>query len=254
MLQNFIQSAKFQNTILFFILLNAILIGLETSQTVMLNFGGIIHLFDTLCLFIFVIEIILRITCYKVSFFRNGWNLFDFFIVVIALMPESGIFSIFRILRIIRVLRLVSIIPKMRLISNALLKTLSPMLGVGVLLMILFYIYGIITTTLYGETFPQWFGTIGESFYTLFQIMTFESWSMGIVRPVMAQYPYAWLVFVSFLMIASYIVLNIAIGIIVDCISEIKSEENETDPLTIELESLKKEIKELKQIIQNIKE
>lgn len=251
MLGKFVNSKLFQNSILFFILLNAILIGLETSDTIMDKYGSVIELLSLVCLWVFIVEIILRISLNRFSFFKEGWNVFDLFIVLIALMPDNGVFSVFRILRTVRVLRLLSIIPKMRLISQALLSSLSPMFGVGILLLILFYIYAIISTHLYGERFPEWFGTIGESFYTLFQIMIFESWSMGIVRPVMEVYPYSWLVFVSFLLLASYIVLNIAIGIIVDCIGEIKADEADKNQkeILLHISSLQAEIQQLKQLL-----
>lgn len=251
MLGKFVNSKLFQNSILFFILLNAILIGLETSNTVMDKYGSLIELLSLICLWVFIVEIILRISINRFSFFKEGWNVFDLFIVLISLMPDNGVFSVFRILRTVRVLRLLSIIPKMRLISQALLSSLSPMFGVGILLLILFYIYAIISTHLYGERFPEWFGTIGESFYTLFQIMTFESWSMGIVRPVMDVYPYSWVVFVSFLLLASYIVLNIAIGIIVDCIGDIKADEADKNQKEIlsHISSLENEIRQLKSLL-----
>lgn len=251
MLGNFVNSKLFQNSILFFILLNAILIGLETSNTVMAKYAGTIEFLSSLCLWIFIVEIVLRIVVGRFSFFKEGWNIFDLLIVIVALMPDNGVFSVFRILRTIRVLRLLSIIPKMRLISQALISSISPMLGVGILLLILFYIYAIISTHLYGERFPEWFGTIGESFYTLFQIMTFESWSMGIVRPVMEVYPSAWIVFVSFLLLASYIVLNIAIGIIVDCIGDIKADESDKNQKEIlsHISSLEDEIRQLKSLL-----
>lgn len=251
MLEKIVNSKLFQNSILFFILLNAVLIGLETSFTVMNKYGSVIDLLSELCLCVFIVEIVLRIALNRFSFFKEGWNVFDLLIVLISLMPDNGVFSVFRILRTIRVLRLLSIIPKMRLISQALLSSLSPMFGVGILLLILFYIYAIISTHLYGERFPEWFGTIGESFYTLFQIMTFESWSMGIVRPVMDVYPYSWAVFVSFLLLASYIVLNIAIGIIVDCIGDIKADEADKNQKEIlsHISSLENEIRQLKSLL-----
>lgn len=251
MLNKIVNSKLFQNLILFFILLNALLIGLETSSEVMLKIGDTVELLNFLCLWIFILEILLRILANRFAFFKEGWNLFDLLIIIISLMPDNGVFSVFRILRTIRVLRLLSIVPKMRLISQALLSSLSPMFGVGILLLILFYIYAIISTHLYGERFPEWFGSIGESFYTLFQIMTFESWSMGIVRPLMDIYPYSWVVFVSFLLFASYIVLNIAIGIIVDCIGDIKANEADKNQKEIlsHISSLEEEIKQLKSLL-----
>lgn len=251
MSEKVINSRIYQNFILCVILLNAILIGLETSPFILNKFSHYIEIISLFCLVVFIVEIILRLFVNRLFFFRDGWNLFDFLIIIISLIPDSGVFSVFRILRVIRVLRLLSVIPKMRLISQTLISSLSPMFGVGILLIILFYIYAIISTHLYGETFPEWFGTIGNSFYTLFQIMTFDSWSMGIVRPVMEIYPYSWLIFVSFLLLASYIVLNIAIGIIVDCISDIKnSETNRSQEEVISyIKRLEKQIDELKLLV-----
>ncbi|OOR99975.1 hypothetical protein B0187_03980 [Haemophilus paracuniculus] len=255
-LRHFIHGKFFHDFIVSVIIINAIIVGLDTSKTISAQFGDWISLINNACLFIFTIEILLRIVVEKLTFFKRGWNVFDFFIIATSLITEIGVFSVFRIFRIIRILRLVSLIPKMRIVSQALFKTMSSMLGVAVLLVILFYIYAVVATHLYGEQFPQWFGTLGESFYTLFQIMTFESWSMGIVRSVMAVYPNAWIIFISFLLITSYIILNIAIGIVVDCIGEIKNadcqcseqENNQTELLT-KISDLEKEILELKMLL-----
>lgn len=184
--------------------------------------------------------------------------MFDLLVVLISIVPETSVISVFRFLRVTRILRLVSLIPKIQFITQVLLRTLSSIISIGVLLMVVYYIYAVTTTTLYGQGFPQWFGSIGESYYTLFQIMTFESWSMGIVRPVMEKHPYAWVVFISFLVIATYIVLNIVIGIIVDCIGEIKDSNKEQvceksemlqDEILNKISSLEQEIKDLKSVL-----
>lgn len=255
-LNRFIRGKIFHDFIVTVIIINAIIVGLDTSKTLSAKFGDWITFINNTCLIIFSIEIALRIIVEKLSFFKRGWNLFDFFIIATSLITEIGVFSVFRIFRIIRILRLVSLIPKMRIVSQALFKTMSSMLGVAVLLAILFYIYAVVSTHLYGEKFPQWFGTLGESFYTLFQIMTFESWSMGIVRPVMTEYPNAWIIFISFLLITSYIILNIAIGIVVDCIGEIKNsdcqcveQDNNQNELLTKISDLEKEIMELKTLL-----
>lgn len=251
MLNKIVNSKFFQNTILFFILLNAVLVGLETSPKIVKAFGNVIDFLSSFCLAVFVLELILRIASQRLQFFKDGWSIFDLLIVCGVFVFDNGVFSTFRVFRVIRVLRLISVIPKVRLILQTLINSLMPMFSIGVLLLIFFYIYAVITTNLYGEKFPQWFGDLGESFYTLFQIMTFESWSMGIVRPVMEIYPTAWIVFVSFVLIAGYMVLNIAIGIIVDCISELKESEKseQKNDLTNQIQNLQKEIQELKDLL-----
>ncbi len=152
----------------------------------------------------------------RLSFFRNGWNVFDFIIVAVALIPASGPLAVLRALRILRVLRLISVVPQLRRVVGALLTAIPGMLSVGAIIALVFYVGAVLSTKLFGQTFPDWFGTIGASMYTLFQVMTLESWSMGIVRPVMDAYPYAWLFFVPFIVATSFAILNLFIGIIVD--------------------------------------
>lgn len=254
----FIKSQLFYNAILCIIVLNAIVIGLQTIESISSDYAEVLNKINLLCLTVFIIEFILRIYIYRTRFFLKRWDVFDLIVVLISLLPESYVVSTFRFLRVIRVLRLISVIPKIQLITQVLLRTLSSIISVGILLMIVYYVYAVITTTLYGKDFPQWFGTIGESYYTLFQIMTFESWSMGIVRPVMEIHPYSWIVFISFLIIATYIVLNIVIGIIVDCIGEIKNSDCECDSseqnyqkLSEQMISLSEELKEIKSLLKH---
>lgn len=252
-LERLIKSQFFYNFILLVIIINAIVIGLQTNNFIAQKFDKLLSIINLSCLAIFIVEFILRIYVHRLKFFNKRWDLFDLCAVLISLLPESYVISTFRFLRVIRILRLISVIPKIQLITQVLLRTLSSILSVGILLIIVYYVYAVITTTLYGADFPQWFGNIGESFYTLFQIMTFESWSMGIVRPVMEIHPYSWLVFISFLIIATYIVLNIVIGIIVDCIGEIKNTncdcENQEERLSKQITELETKLDEIKALL-----
>lgn len=254
-LHTFISSKLFYNFILFIIILNAITIGLQTNENINRHIGYILNYINSICLTIFVLEFTLRIYIYRAKFFHKRWDMFDLGIVIISILPETYVISTFRFLRVIRILRLISVIPKIQLITQVLIRTLSSIISVGILLIIVYYVYAVITTTLYGSDFPQWFGNMGESFYTLFQIMTFESWSMGIVRPIMEIYPYSWIVFISFLIIATYIVLNIVIGIIVDCIGEIKNTDCScelTDQLIAEqLLRLERQLEEVKSLLED---
>jgi voltage-gated sodium channel len=231
--------------------------GLETSKSVMESFGSIIHAFDIFVISVFTIEVTLRIIAHRISFFKDPWSLFDFFVVIISLIPSSGSFQVLRILRVLRLFRLITVVPQMRKIVAALISVIPGMVSIIGLMSLIFYVFAIMATSLYSETFPQWFGTLGESFYSLFQIMTLESWSMGIVRPLMEQHPLAWTFFIPFIFVATFIMINLVVAIIVDAMSIIKEEEIEKieevkvseNELKNEIKSLQNEIQELKQLI-----
>jgi voltage-gated sodium channel len=215
-LRAIIESQRFQVFIIVIIIINAVTIGLETSPSAMAAAGGLIVALDLAALTIFIVEITAKLFVYRLSFFRNPWNVFDFTIVAVSLVPAGEGLSVLRALRILRALRLISMVPQMRLVVQALLTAIPAMSSVIALLALIFYVAAVIATKLYGADFPEWFGTIGASLYTLFQIMTLESWSMGIVRPVMEVHPYAWAFFVRFILIITFAVLNLFIAIVVN--------------------------------------
>ncbi|WP_419796988.1 MAG: ion transporter [Terasakiella sp.] len=257
-LLNWVESTKIQYFITGVIILNAITLGLETSDAIMAQFGGLLHLMDKAALGIFVIEIGLKLYGRGWSFFKNGWNLFDFVVVAIALIPASGPLAVLRSFRILRVLRLMSMVPQMRSVIQALISAIPGMFSIIGLITLIFYVSAVLTTNFYAETFTEWFGTIGASMYTLFQVMTLESWSMGIVRPVMEQHPLAWIFFVPFILVTSFAVINLFIGVIVDAMqSQHQAEAHEieanmhadTESLKIEIVSLRSEIAELKELM-----
>lgn len=257
-IKQIVDSSFFQNFIIGVIIFNGITMGMETSKEITSSYGGILGFVDIIVISIFTLEITMRIYVYRLPFFKNGWNLFDFTIVAISLIPSSAGFEILRILRVFRLFRLVTVVPQMRKIVVALVSVIPGMASIAALLILIFYIFAIMATQLFAESFPQWFGTLGESFYTLFQIMTLESWSMGIVRPIMETYPYAWTFFVPFIFIVTFIMINLIIAIVVDAMNEIKEEEQATimnkidcsdDQTKSEVEKLRDEIKELKEII-----
>jgi len=248
-----VDSNKFKNFILGIILLNGVTMGLETSPVIMSNIGSFIHIFDTLVITIFIIEILLRIYVYRVSFFKDSWSIFDFSIVAISLFPSNGIFEIFRILRVFRLLRVITVVPQMRKIVMAIASIIPGMASIAGLMSILFYISAIMSTQLFGERFPEWFGSLGSSLYTLFQIMTLESWSMGIARPVMEVYPHAWLFFVPFIFIVTFIMINLIVAVVVDAMNELSSDseiKNELQHESDEIKLLRVEIAEIKQLIE----
>ncbi|MEO0358115.1 MAG: ion transporter [Pseudomonadota bacterium] len=225
-LRTFLESPKCRNAIIGVIIFNAILLGLETSDAIMGQFGTLIKTLDRLCLIIFVIELMAKLAAYQFRFFRNGWNIFDFIIVGIALVPGGQGLSVLRALRILRVLRVISVSANLRRVVEGFVTALPGMGSVFLLMGIIFYIGAVMATKLFGDTFPDWFGTLGLSAYTLFQIMTLESWSMGIVRPVMETFPFAWLFFVPFIMVTTFAVVNLLVGLIVNSMQDAHAEES----------------------------
>lgn len=220
-LAKWVESKAVQAFVIAIILLNAIILGLETSKAAMASFGGILLLLDKLCLGIFIVELIVKMFCYRFHFWRSGWNIFDFLVVTIALVPGAGVWAVLRSLRVLRVLRLLTAIPSLKKVVAAFIHSIPGLSGVMAVMAIFFYTTGVLATRLFGETHPEWFGTLGASLFTLFQIMTLESWSMGIVRPVMETHPWAFAFFVPFIIIATFTILNLFIGIIVSTMQEL---------------------------------
>ncbi|MCL4738974.1 MAG: ion transporter [Burkholderiaceae bacterium] len=228
-LQAWLVRAPVQNTILALILVNAAVLGLETSASVMQAWGPALRALDQAILAVFVVEIALRIVAWRGAFFRDPWSLFDLAVVAIALVPASGPFAVLRALRVLRVLRILTIVPSMRRVVGGLLAAIPGLSSIAAVLGLLFYVFAVIATKLFGADFPDWFGTLGRSLYTLFQVMTLESWSMGIVRPVMEVYAYAWAFFVPFILMATFTMLNLFIGVIVSAMQSFtEAEKDET--------------------------
>jgi len=261
-LLTFIEHTRVQKFIIALIIINAVILGMETSPAIMSTAGPMILAFDKLILTLFVIEIVIRIYVHRLAFWKDPWSLFDFTVVTIALIPASGPFAVLRALRVLRVLRLLTMVPSMRRVVGALLAAIPGLGSIGIMLLIIYYVFAVIATTLFGYTHPEWFGTLGRSFYTLFQVMTLESWSMGIVRPLMETFPYAWLFFVPFILIATFTMLNLFIAIIVSAMQSYseaehketvqalkQTQDNIEEDLHKEMQSLRTEIRELKQLL-----
>ncbi len=210
-----LESRKFETFIIVLIVINGIILGLETDAVVMDRMGTVLIVLDKVILGVFTIEVLARMLVYRFRFFHDPWRIFDFLVVSISLIPVSGNLSILRALRILRVLRLISVMPSLKRVVGGLVAALPGMGSITCLLLLVFYVFSVMATKLFGGDFPDWFGSIGLSAYSLFQIMTLESWSMGIVRPVMEVFPMAWSFFVIFILCTSFTVLNLFIGIIV---------------------------------------
>ena len=264
--QALVESSRFRNTIMAIIIFNAITLGLGTSDRIEANFGAFMGPLDRVVLGIFIVELLLKFYAYRWKFFKSAWNIFDLSIVSVGLLPTSEGLSALRGLRVIRAMRLLSAFPQMRAVVQALLDALPGMGAVVIMLLIVYYVFGVMATILYGDVFDEWFGTVGRSVYSLFQIMTLESWSMGIVRPVMKEFPQAWSFFVPFIIITAFSVLNLFIGLLVNTMQAaveqdteaefeklrelIREETNDVDKnvlaLRDEIVALRKEIRALK--------
>ena len=259
-LQGLIENATTQKVIAALIALNAITLGLETSERAMAAAGEVLRVLDRALLLIFTAEILAKLLIYRTRIHKDPWNVFDILVIGIAWMPATGNLSVLRALRILRVLRLISAVPSMRRVVTALLHAIPGMGSIVALLALVYYVFSVMATKLFGPAFPEWFGTIGASAYSLFQIMTLESWSMGIVRPVMEIFPYAWAFFVPFILVTSFTVLNLFIGIIVDAmqsqhqaeaeeaaVAEDKARAADNAQILEELRALRREVADLKQ-------
>lgn len=254
--ERIIRHPRFEQAILGIIILNAITLGLDTSASVTARFGGLLAVIDTIILTIFVVEILMRMVALGARFWRDPWCLFDFVIVAVTLIPATGNLSIFRALRILRAMRLISAVASVRRVVGSLLSAIPSMSAVIFLLLLINYIFAVMSTKMFGAVFPEWFGTIGASFYTLFQIMTLEGWSGEIVRPVMAKFPWAWAVFVPYIVVVTFAVLNLFIGIIVDAMQHQADEASERviEVTETEYAQLMREIRALRTEVQSLKD
>jgi len=244
-------SNLFQRVVIGLILLNAVTLGLETSPSVMAVVGGVLEVLDTALLLVFTAELALRIYAFRGGFFRDPWGIFDFVVVAIAWMPSSGALSVLRALRILRVLRLISIIPSLRNVVEAMLAALPGMGSIVLLMGLVFYVSAVMATKLFGNEMAEQFGTIGASLFTLFQLMTLDDWA-NIVKPAMELQPWALLFFMPFIVISTFVVLNLFIGVIVESIQSLRddkpgSEKADLGTVLAEVRALRAELAALRQ-------
>ncbi len=262
--KKFVENQAFQNFILGVIVFNCVLMGLQTSAVLTAKCGDLLNLLDNICLGIFIVELGLKIIAYNKNFLKDGWNIFDTIIVLMSLFSSMAFLSSLRIFRIFRVFRslkalksfrgfrMISSLKKLQVIIMAIVKSLPSIAWTGGLLLLVYYIFALMGVSFFGAAFPEWFGYLGKTMYTLFQVMTLESWSMGIARPVMEAYPAAWLYFVPFVLISSFIVMNVVVGIVVNAISDVtandkqeeikdsaeENNENKSDRIQLEMQAI----------------
>ena len=240
---DFVEHKYFIAIISVLIVINAFTLGMETSTGLIGDYGAAFHLFDKLVVAIFAIEIVLKLYCYRLAFFKVGWNVFDFVIIVISLMPHAGPFAILRALRILRLLRLLTLVPQMRNVIGALFHAIPGMASVIGILFIIVYVFSVLGTQFFSasanEIVQFHFGDVGSSMYTMFQLMTLDDWT-DVANATMEEYPWAWAYFLPFIILTSFAVLNLFIGIIVDALNIVKEQD-----IKMEEEDLRAEIRAL---------
>ena len=258
-LERFIESAAFRHSITAVILINAAILGLSTYQLDARTHDALMWI-DQLIVWLFVVELALKLFVLRLSFFKSGWNWFDFIVVAISLVPDAGALSVLRALRVLRLFRLFSVVPEMRSVVEALAKAIPGMGAIMLVLCVIFYVAAVMGAKLFSGTHPEFFGNLGGSAYTLFQVMTLESWSMGIARPVIAEHPYAWIFFIGFITLTSFAVLNLFIAVIVDSMQskhfdgEIEREaeaHHEREMLIEEVKALRADIAQIKSALES---
>lgn len=253
-LKSIVESNAATTVIMVLIVINAITLALETSPTVVAAIGPALSIFDKFVLAIFGLELAAKLAVYRTAFFKSGWNIFDLIVVGIALVPASGPFAVVRALRVFRVLRLVSLLPQMRRVVEALIYSLPGMASISLLMGVVFFVAAVITTSLFGPAHPAYFGTLGDSLFTLFAVMTLEGWA-DIAREVQATHPYAYLFFVPFIIISVFAVLNLFIAVLTNSMQELHKVEHEADvelvaegrdDIVVQLAALREEIRNLR--------
>ncbi|MGH6769772.1 MAG: ion transporter [Xanthobacteraceae bacterium] len=258
-LKTIVDDPRTERVVMAVIILNAITLGLQTSKTVMASWGPLLETFDDLIVAFFVVEVTARIVVHRTAFFRDPWSVFDFVVVAIAMVPASQTFSVLRALRILRALRLITAVPALKAVVAGLLAALPGMGSIVLLIGLLYYVFAVMATKLYGPGYPEFFGTLGASLFTLFTVMTLEGW-VEIVKKIMETRPYAWIFFITFIVVTTFMVLNLFIGVVVNAMQsehekefekELEAERDivkeEAAPILSEVKALRAEVAALRE-------
>jgi voltage-gated sodium channel len=258
-LRTIVDDPRCERVIMSLIIINAVVLGLETSKSAMASSGRLLEILDHIILAVFVIEIAARIIVHRWAFFRDPWSVFDFLVIGIALVPATETFSVLRALRILRVLRLITAIPTLRRVVAGLLASLPGMGSIVLLIGLLYYVFAVMGNKLFGDSNPELFGNLGSALFTLFTVMTLEGWVDGVTKPIMENHPYAWIYFFTFIVVTTFMVLNLFIGVVVNAMQAeaLKAEAAEREaereivheeaaPILAEVKGLRAEVAELR--------
>ncbi len=218
-LQRFVEARAFQAVVLALIIVNAVILGAETFDGADTTAGSFLHVADRIIVYAFLVEIGTRIIAYRGAYFKNGWNIFDFLIVAVSIIAATSGLAALRAFRVLRVLRVITVIPRMRTVVSALLDSIPGIASVGVVLALIVYVFAVIGANLYGDDHPELFGDVFQAMYTLFQVMTLEGWP-DIAGTVAQTHERSWVFFLTFVMIATFTMLNLFVAIVVRVVEE----------------------------------
>ena len=250
-MRKIVDSRIFRSAVFGVILLNAVILGLETSPVIKSYAGDALDVLDKICIGFFVVELIMRLCAYRIKFFKSGWNIFDLLIVICSLITTIDAISSMRVIRLfreLRTIRLISGLKTMQIIVNAIVKSLPSLAYTACLMLILYYVYAVIGVDLYGKSNPVEFGSIFSTMITLFQLMTFDGWATDLMRPMMEVHPYCWMYFVSFVILSAILMLNIVVGIAVNFVSDSYASKREDSS------DIKEKLLQMEEIIRSLKE
>lgn len=246
----------FERFIIAVILISAVLIGMETSTGLLEQYGYWMAWGNRLVLAIFIVEAVLKI--YAVSprigdYFREGWNIFDFTIILLALIPSTGELAMLaRLARLLRVLRLISAIPELRLIVATLIRSIPSMANVMILMSVIFYIYAVAGQQLFHAHDPEHWGNLGISLLTLFRIVTLEDWT-DLMYTAMAMHPLSWIYFVSFVIMGTFVIINLFIAVVINNLDEAKQERLKEMRVPVSKDQLLDELHETQQALEKLR-
>lgn len=243
----------FEYFIIFVIILNSAVLGIATSPGISAQFRTVLDIIDKTCLAVFVVELVLKFIAYNKHFFSaSKWNTFDLVIVLVSIFGTVPYFSIFRgikvfrafklvktlkTLRVVKTLKIINSLKHLQIILKAIVFAIPSIIWTFLLLLIAFYFYAIIGVNLFGAEFSEHFGSLGKSFYTLFQLMLFDDWG-NITRPILKEFSASWIYFVSFGIISAYTILQVVTGIVVESIQNVTTDKNHKNEETSEPEKV----------------
>jgi len=247
----------FEYFIISVILFNGVLVGVETSAALAEEYGSFLHWANRLIVTIFVVEAAMKITAVAPRwrlYFGDGWNIFDFTIVVLSLIPATGELALIaRMARLLRVLRLISTLPELRIIVSTLLRSLPGMANIMLLMSIVFYIYAVAGQQFFHEHDPQHWGNLGISLLSLFRIVTLEDWT-DLMYTMMEVYPYSWVYFVSFVIVGTFVIINLFIAVVIDNLDEAKQERLKELQPAVKREELMHELQQTRLALARLEE
>jgi voltage-gated sodium channel len=236
-------SRKFEFGIVALISVNALLLAVETVPSFEARFGGVVQTLNLIILFIFVAELALKMVAFGRNFWRDHWNWFDLTIVLISAVPATEAFVALRSLRALRLLRLVAVLPSLRRVVEGFIKAIPGLGSIMGLMLLLLFVSAVMATRMFGGDHPEYFGSLGKSAFSLFTVMTLEGWP-DLAREVMRTHPLAWIFFITFIVLSSWAVLNLVIGVIVDSMHSHTREQEEE----LEHEILRNQLKMMAEI------